>query len=91
MNRSAASECDHPTYPEFRERFGEDPARVLYHLSPAPRIEALESVALCRAYLDVETGRDEPRRRVVAAINQRLAALQDADADGEVEPEVATA
>lgn len=90
MTRAAASGCDHPSYPAYRERHGEDPARVLYHMDPRPRIEVLESVALCRAYLDVETDRDEPRKAVVAATNARLQALQDAGA-GDTDQEVASA
>jgi hypothetical protein len=74
--KPAASDCDHPQYPEYAERFGEDPARILYHLDPEPRIRGLESVALVRAYLDVETDREEPRGKVVAALNRRQRELE---------------
>ena len=75
--KPAASDCDHPQYPEYAERFGEDPARILYHIKrPQARIRCLESVALVRAYLDVETDRDEPRGDVVAALNRRQRELE---------------
>jgi|GEM_PF-6652632 len=54
--KPAAFNSDHPQYPEHADRFGEDPARILYHIDdPQPWIRGLESVALVRAYLDVET------------------------------------
>jgi hypothetical protein len=75
--KPAASDCDHPTYPGYADRFGEDPARILYHINrPQARIRGLESVALIRAYLDVETDRDEPRGEVVAALNRRQRELE---------------
>jgi hypothetical protein len=80
--KPAASDCDHPTYPQYKERFGEDPARVLYHIKrPQPRIRGLESVALVRAYLDVETDREEPRGEVVAALNRRQRELEATSTD----------
>jgi hypothetical protein len=79
--KPAARDCTHPTYPEYRDTFGEDPARFLHHqLDPTPRIQAIRDPALVRAYLDVETDRDEPRREVVAACNQRLNTLTSKDA-----------
>jgi hypothetical protein len=73
--KPAARDCTHPVYPEYRDTFGEDPARFLHHLDPTPRIQAIRDPGLVRAYLDVETDRDEPRRAVVAACNQRLDTL----------------
>mgnify|MGYP000144456820 CR=1 FL=1 len=82
--KPAASDCDHPTYPGYADRFGEDPARILYHINdPEARIRGLESVALVRAYLDVETDRDEPRGEVVATLNRRQRELEAAQADAE--------
>lgn len=74
---------DRPEYPEYRERFGEDPARFLFSEFDdlGPRIHALETVELVRAWLDVETNRDEPRPEIVAALNKRQRELQDGDAD----------
>jgi len=72
--KPAASDCDHPQYPEYADRFGEDPARILYHIDdPQPRIRGLESVALVRAYLDVETAREGPRGEAVAREIERVA------------------
>lgn len=77
MTRPAASRSRR-RYPEYREEYGEDPARFLcVDVNPVPRIEGLESVGLCKAYLDVETDGGEPRRHVIAALNQRLADLDD--------------
>jgi hypothetical protein len=75
--KPAARDCTHPVYPDYRDKFGEDPARILHHLNPTPRIQAISDPGLVRAYLDVETDRDEPRREVVAACNQRLDTLSD--------------
>lgn len=77
--KPAARGCHHPTYPEYREKFGEDPARFLYHLDPRPRIRGITDPDLLRAYMDVETDRHEPRRTVIAACNQRLEELQGLD------------
>jgi hypothetical protein len=80
--KPAATGCEHPQYSEYAEAFGEDPARVLYHIEdPTPRIRGLESVALVRAYLDVETDREEPRGKVVAALNRRQRELETTSAD----------
>jgi hypothetical protein len=80
--KPAVSDCDHLTYPQYCERFGEDPARILYHIDdPEARIRGLESVALVRAYLDVKTDRDEPRGEVVAALNRRQRQLEATSAD----------
>jgi hypothetical protein len=73
--KPAARDCTHPDYPDYRNDFGEDPARFLHHLDPTPRIQAIRDPGLVRAYLDVETDRDEPRREVIAACNQRLDTL----------------
>jgi len=74
--KPAARDCIHPVYPEYRNAFGEDPARFLHHhLDPTPRIQGIQAPGLGRAYLDVETDRDESRREVVAACNQRLDTL----------------
>lgn len=80
--KPAASDCDHPQYPEYADQFGEDPARILYHIKrPEARIRGLESVDLVRAYLDVETDREEPRGEVVAALNRRQRELEATSAD----------
>jgi hypothetical protein len=86
----AARACTHPVYPDYRDTFGEDPARFLHHhLDPTPRIQAIRDRGLVRAYLDVETDRDEPRREVVAACNQRLDTLT-TDSGGAAARAVAT-
>jgi hypothetical protein len=72
-----ATDTDRRRYPEYIEAFGEDPARFLNSgLDPHARIRGLESVALCDAYLDVETDRENPRKEVVAHLNQRKADLE---------------
>ena len=73
---SGTTTTDRPTYPEYRERFGEDPARFLAFEDPHPRIRGLDSPALVAAYLDVETDREQPRRAVVAHLNRRKADLE---------------
>jgi hypothetical protein len=83
--KPAARDCTHPVYPDYRDKFGEDPARFLHHLlDPTPRIQAIRDPALVRAFLDVETDRDEPRREVVAQCNQRLDTLTGDAAAGAV-------
>lgn len=79
--KPAARDCDHPTYPEYEDVFGEDPARFLYHLNPQPRIRGITNPELLRAYLNVEAERDEPRRSVIAACNARLKDLEQPTAD----------
>ena len=83
-NKSAATDCDHPTYPEFKEEFGEDPARFLYHMQrPESRIEGIEDVDLLRAYQTVEAEKPEPDKRLIAGINQRILELQGAAPDAD--------
>ena len=89
MNKPAAADCDHPTYPEYVEEFGEDPARVIYHMDPQPRIHGIWDADLVRAYLDVETDRDQPRREVIAACNFRLDQLGSLDPSSSQETAVA--
>lgn len=80
--KPAASQCSHPTYPDYREKFGEDPARVLYHLDFRMRIRGIRDPELVRAYLHVVTERVEPRQRVVALLNERLRELtEDVEAE----------
>lgn len=83
-SQPAARDCHHPTYPDYQTQFNEDPARILYHFNPLPRIRGITNPHLARAYLDVETDRKEPRRPVVAALNQRIDQLdeQPVAADG---------
>lgn len=88
--KPAASKCDHPAYPEDEAEFGEDPARIIYHMDPQPRIRGIGDTALVRAYLDVETDRDSPRREVIAACNRRLDELDALAAAGGQQPAVAT-
>lgn len=90
MNKPAASTCDHPSYPEYAEQFGEDPARVIYHIDPRPRISGIDDIGLLRAYLDVEANRDTPRREIIAACNHRLNELEAATIAGEQQAAVAT-
>lgn len=72
-----ATDTDRRRYPEYIDEFGEDPARFLCSgLDPHARIRGLESVALCDAYLNVETDRSSPRKAVVAHLNQRKADLE---------------
>jgi hypothetical protein len=75
-HQQASGSPDRRRYPEYIDEFGEDPARFLAWENPHPRIRALESVALCDAYLDVETDRSSPRKEVVAHLNQRKAELE---------------
>lgn len=79
--KPAASACDHPIYPEYKEEFGEDPARILYHLDPRPRIRGIKDPSLLRAYLNVEAERDNPRRAVIGFCNERLDIIQQTAAD----------
>lgn len=89
-SQSAATDCNHPTYPEYEDEFGEDPARILYHLDPRPRIRAIEDHELLRAYLNVEADRENPRRAVIAACNAKLVDSDDAAADSTEGAVVAT-
>lgn len=85
MRRPEARGTDRPRYPEYREQFGENPARFVYanEQTLRARINGLRNEELVRAYLDVETDRDEPRRGVVAALNSQLAAIHgEVGADG---------
>lgn len=75
---SATKPPDRPMYPEYEDRFGRDPARFLCSdMNPQPMIRGIESVEYARAWLDVETDRETPRKRVIAALNKRLSALED--------------
>jgi hypothetical protein len=77
MDKPAAKDRDRPSYPELESKHGEDPARILYSdMDPRPRIRGIQSLALLRAYVEVEGDREEPRKHVIAAINQRLQAVQ---------------
>ena len=51
--KPAASDCDHPTYPQYRNEYGEDPARFVYHVPVRPRIRGIENLGLLSAYLHV--------------------------------------
>lgn len=88
--KPAASDCDHPAYPEYKEKFGEDPARILYHLDPHPRIRGISDPELVRAYLNVEAERDNPRRGVIAALNAQLKNLVETVAEAPQQAVVAT-
>jgi hypothetical protein len=75
--KPAARDCGHPQYPAFREQFGEDPARFIFHnLSERPLIDGMTDPDRIRAWLKVETDRADPRRPVVAALNERLKAVR---------------
>jgi hypothetical protein len=85
----ATTTTDRPGYDDARKAAA---ARILYaDLDPRPRIRGLETVAVCRAWLQVEGDRDAPRQQIIAAINQRLRALQDGDADASGERQEAEA
>ena len=88
--KPAATDCDHPTYPDYEEEFGEDPARILYHFDPRPRIHGIDDPELVRAYLNVEADRENPRRIVIAACNAQLQDVEAAAADGPLQATVAT-
>lgn len=88
--KPAASGCDHPAYPEYEAEFGEDPARILYHVDPRPRIRGITDPDLLRAYLNVEADRDSPRRAVIAACNAQLEDLDEAAAGSSTQAAVAT-
>jgi hypothetical protein len=76
-HQQASGSPDRRRYPEYLDRFGEDPSRFLNSgLDPHVRIRGLESVALCDAYLNVETDREQPRKEVVAHLNRRKAELE---------------
>ena len=78
--KPAARECGHPQYSAFREQFGEDPARFLFHdVSERPLIDGMTDPDRIRAWLKVETDRDDPRRPVVAALNERLQVVREAE------------
>lgn len=51
--KPAATGCHHPSYPEYADRYGEDPARFIYHLPVRPRIRGIEDPMLLSAYLHV--------------------------------------
>ena len=88
--KPAASRCDHPVYPEYKDEFGEDPARILYHLDPRPRIRAIKDPDLLRAYLNVEAERDNPRRVVIGFCNKRLDIIQQTATDASCDAAVVT-
>lgn len=84
MNKKpAARDCSHPRYPEYREEFGEDPARFLYHLPPRPRIRGIDDPGLLRAYLNVEAERASPRQEIISACNARLIDLEERGNDAQ--------
>lgn len=79
MPWDGARDSDRPTYDDAAK---DAAARFLFaDLNPQPRIRGLETVAQVRAWIAVETDRAEPRTEIVAALNQRLAALRDGDRD----------
>lgn len=74
--------------PAYDDELKDAAARFLFaDLDPEPRIKGLETVEQCRAWLQVEADRDDPRQRVVGQINRRIRELQDVDADVEEQPE----
>ena len=80
MPWDAAHESDRPDY---NDPIKDAAARFLFaDMDPTPRVRGLETVEQCRAWLQVESDREDPRQQVVAEINQRIRELQDADADG---------
>lgn len=60
---------DRPRYPEHRERFGEDPARILASsMDPEPRINGIGDLGLLNAWAQVAREMDA---NVEQAIEQR--------------------
>ena len=84
-----ATSADRAEYPQYRERFGEDPARFLYHMDARPRIRAIDDVDLLRAYQHVESERDEPDRELIGQISARIQRLSQTG-DGNPQAAVAT-
>lgn len=62
-----------------------DPERILTSdLDPLPRIRGIDTVDEAREWIQVEIQTDgEPRRRLIAALNQRIETLQIANACAE--------
>jgi hypothetical protein len=82
--KPAASEADHPTYPEYREEFGLDPARFLYaDMDVRPLLAGIDNPDLLRAFQAVEADREDPDRELIADINSRIQAGTQPDADGQ--------
>jgi hypothetical protein len=78
--KPAASEADYPTYPEYREEFGLDPARFLYaDMDVRPLLRGIDDIDLLRAFQTVEADRDEPDRELIGDIAQRIQSLQSLD------------
>lgn len=79
MNRPAHRR-DRPEYSEYRERFGEDPARLLFtDMDLKPRLTAITDPDLLRAYARVEGEKDESDSELIGWLNRRIAALEGAD------------
>lgn len=74
---SAARSPGRPDYPRFADLYGEDPAWFLYsEMDSRPRIRGISDLGLVRAYLHVEAARDNPRKAVISALNQRADVLE---------------
>lgn len=73
----------HDSYrPAYDDPLKDAAARFLFaDMDPTPRVRGLETVEQCRAWLQVESDRDDPRQAVVAEINKRIRVLQDAEAE----------
>ena len=82
---TAARGCSHRQYPQYRERFNEDPARFVYHLPIRPRVRAIDDPELLAAYLHVLDEHPEPESafedfaQLVADIQARIERLSTAD------------
>lgn len=70
--RPSANDGDRPTYPEVRERIGEDPARYLVDpdMTTWARIRGIATEDVLEEWLAVEEELG-PRRKVVKRLNQR--------------------
>lgn len=47
-----------PDVPEYTKQFGENPARVIYHMDQQPRSHDIAEPSLIRAYLGFENNRN---------------------------------
>jgi hypothetical protein len=78
--RRSSHRSDRPRYPDIQAEIGEDPARYLHHVDETTfaRIRGIADSAVLDAWYSVEEDIG-PRRRVIAALNARRAALDDGD------------
>lgn len=77
--RRPESESDRPVYDEFRERYGEDPAKRLEKSVGVARerIAGIDDLGLLAAYRKVEIAEYGGRVGVIAALDRRRDELKD--------------